>query len=88
MLTPIRLVTVVLVSLLMALPARAATTIFASSVYSQSGVVNATSALGGANGAAAQIGEGVVIANAPAPTICTKFNITHNHFLVFIRLLV
>ena len=58
MLTPIRLVTVVLVSLLMALPARAATTIFASSVYSQSGVVNATSALGGANGAAAQIGAG------------------------------
>lgn len=50
-----RIVIVALAAMLAAFPARAATTVYATSVYSQSGVANANSALFAANGAAALI---------------------------------
>lgn len=54
-----RLCIILLATLLAAMPARAATSIFAASVFSQSGAVaNAPNALGPADGAAAVVGAG------------------------------
>lgn len=53
-----RVIIVALAAMLAAFPARAATTIYAASVYSQSGVTNAGDALFGANGSAALISSG------------------------------
>lgn len=53
-----RIVIVVLAAMLAAFPARAATTIYASSVYSQTGVLNPASALFAVNGSAALIQPG------------------------------
>lgn len=53
-----RIVIVALAAMLAAFPARAATTVYAASVYSQSGVTNAGDALFAANGAAALIAPG------------------------------
>lgn len=53
-----RIAIVALVAMLAAFPARAAVTVFPSSVFSQSGVTNASSALFSPNGTAAVIGAG------------------------------
>jgi len=53
-----RIIIVVLAAMLAAFPARAATTVYAASVYSQSGVTNANNALFGADGSAALIASG------------------------------
>ncbi len=53
-----RLVIIALAAMLAAFPARAATTIFASSVYSQTNVINANNALFAANGGAALVLSG------------------------------
>jgi hypothetical protein len=53
-----RIIIVALAAMLAAFPARAATTVYAASVFSQTGVTNANSALGVANGLAAEIGAG------------------------------
>ncbi len=53
-----RIVIVALVAILAAFPARAAVTVFPSSVFSQTGVTNANSALFSPNGAAALIAAG------------------------------
>ncbi len=53
-----RIVIVAVVAMLAAFPARAAVTVFPSSVFSQSGVTNASSALFTPNGTAAVIGAG------------------------------
>ena len=63
-----RIVIVALAAMLAAFPARAATTIYASSVFSQTNVTNANSALFSANGTAALIlsgGELVLQYNNP-----------------------
>jgi len=53
-----RIIIVVLAAMLAAFPARAATTVYAASVFSQSGVTNANNALFSADGAAALISSG------------------------------
>lgn len=53
-----RIAIVALVAMLAAFPARAAVTVFPSSVFSQSGVTNANGALFSPNGTAATIGAG------------------------------
>jgi hypothetical protein len=53
-----RIAIVALVAMLAAFPARAAVTVFPSSVFSQSGVTNANGALFASNGSAAVIGAG------------------------------
>lgn len=53
-----RIAIVALVAMLAAFPARAAVTVFPSSVFSQSGVTNANGALFSPNGTAAVIGAG------------------------------
>jgi hypothetical protein len=53
-----RVAIVALAAMLAAFPARAATTVFAASVYSQTGVTNANNALFNSNGAAALIAPG------------------------------
>ncbi len=53
-----RIAIVALVAMLAAFPARAAVTVFPTSVFSQSGVTNANSALFATNGSAAIIGAG------------------------------
>jgi len=63
-----RIIIVVAAAMLAAFPARAATTVYAASVYSQTNVVNANNALFAANGAAAMIlagGELVLQYNNP-----------------------
>lgn len=58
MLMATRIAIVALVAMLAAFPARAAVTVFPSSVFSQSNVTNASGALFAPNGAAATIGAG------------------------------
>lgn len=58
MLMATRIAIVALVAMLAAFPARAAVTVFPSSVFSQSGVTNANNALFSPNGTAAVIGAG------------------------------
>ncbi|MGD9801620.1 MAG: hypothetical protein AB7V02_13590, partial [Parvularculaceae bacterium] len=53
-----RIIIVALAAMLAAFPARAATTIYAASVYSESGVTNANNALFSADGSAALIAPG------------------------------
>jgi len=54
-----RLMAIVVIAFALAMPAKAATSIFASSVFSTAGaVVNAGGAVGPANGAAAELGTG------------------------------
>jgi len=53
-----RIVVLLITTLLVAFPAKAATTIFGASVFSQTNVTDATSALGFPNGSAALVGVG------------------------------
>ncbi|MCB2113489.1 MAG: hypothetical protein R3C42_07450 [Parvularculaceae bacterium] len=53
-----RIIIVALAAMLAAFPARAATSVYAASVYSQSGVTSASNALFGADGAGALIASG------------------------------
>lgn len=53
-----RIVIVAIAAMLGAFPAKAATTVFASSVFSSTGVTNASAALGATNGSAALISAG------------------------------
>lgn len=55
---PTRIAIVLLAAIVAAFPARAATTTFASSVFSQSGVTNASNALFAPNGSGAVIAQG------------------------------